>query len=151
MKFWSLISIHLTSFFAGYTNETPRDYHCNLGSDGRRRDADEKPELCRGTVEFVATKEYTVGDLLLDFDMVVWLNKFIDVELFEIYIPSLHTLISGMVGWVYWSRTVFKMNTKQRVIIHLREQRAFNCYLDLFWYLGKFARHLVLISIGNVC
>ncbi|RVW99549.1 Protein transport protein Sec24-like CEF [Vitis vinifera] len=28
------------------------------GPDGRRRDAEERPELCRGTVEFVASKEY---------------------------------------------------------------------------------------------
>jgi hypothetical protein len=33
---------------------------CNLGPDGRRRDADDRPELCRGTVEFVATKEFLV-------------------------------------------------------------------------------------------
>ncbi|KAM7272848.1 hypothetical protein ACFE04_027512 [Oxalis oulophora] len=46
----------------GFTDETPRDYHCNLGPDGRRRDADERPELCRGTVEFVATREYMVRD-----------------------------------------------------------------------------------------
>ncbi|XP_062173358.1 protein transport protein SEC24 C [Alnus glutinosa] len=46
----------------GYTDETPRDYHCNLGPDGKRRDANERPELCRGTVEFVATKEYMVRD-----------------------------------------------------------------------------------------
>jgi hypothetical protein len=47
-------------FLAGFTDETPRDYLCNLGPDGRRRDADERPELCRGTVEFVATKEFMV-------------------------------------------------------------------------------------------
>ncbi|KAH9301917.1 hypothetical protein KI387_013500 [Taxus chinensis] len=46
----------------GFSNETPREYHCNLGPDGRRRDAAERPELCRGTVEFVATKEYMVRD-----------------------------------------------------------------------------------------
>ncbi|WOL01376.1 protein transport protein Sec24-like [Canna indica] len=46
----------------GFTNETPRDYYCNLGPDGRRRDADERPELCRGTVEFIATREYMVRD-----------------------------------------------------------------------------------------
>ncbi|MFQ6642359.1 hypothetical protein Gotur_018337, partial [Gossypium turneri] len=46
----------------GFTDETPRDYHCNLGPDGRRRDADERPELCRGAVEFVASKEYMVRD-----------------------------------------------------------------------------------------
>jgi len=48
--------------FCGYTDETPSDYQCNLGPDGRRRDADERPELCRGTVEFVASKEYMVRD-----------------------------------------------------------------------------------------
>lgn len=51
----------LAVLVAGHTDETPRDYQCNLGPDGRRRDADERPELCRGTVEFVATKEYMVG------------------------------------------------------------------------------------------
>ncbi|MCH94387.1 protein transport protein SEC24-like, partial [Trifolium medium] len=45
-----------------FSDETPRDYHCNLGPDGRRRDADEKPELSRGTVEFVATKEFMVRE-----------------------------------------------------------------------------------------
>lgn len=54
---------------SGFTDETPRDYHCNLGPDGRRRDADERPELCRGTVEFVATKEYMVSAICyLDLD-----------------------------------------------------------------------------------
>lgn len=51
--------------FPGFTDETPRDYHCNLGPDGRRRDADERPELCRGTVEFVASKEYMVSALFV--------------------------------------------------------------------------------------
>jgi protein transport protein SEC24 len=35
---------------------------CNLGPDGRRRDADDRPELCRGTVEFIASKEFLVRD-----------------------------------------------------------------------------------------
>jgi len=46
----------------GFRNDTPRDYMCNLGLDGKRRDADDRPELCRGTVEFVATKEFLVRD-----------------------------------------------------------------------------------------
>ncbi|XP_076955406.1 protein transport protein SEC24 B-like [Bidens hawaiensis] len=48
--------------FCGFTDETPHEYQCNLGPDGRRRDADERPELCRGTVEFVATREFMVRD-----------------------------------------------------------------------------------------
>jgi len=36
-----------------------------LGPDGRRRDADMRPELARGTVEFVAPKEYMVYNSLL--------------------------------------------------------------------------------------
>lgn len=51
---------HFKCNFCGHTNDTPRDYQCNLGPDGRRRDADERPELCRGTVEFVASKGYMV-------------------------------------------------------------------------------------------
>ncbi|CAM6106579.1 unnamed protein product [Calypogeia fissa] len=51
-----------TCNLCGFTNETPRDYHCNLGPDGRRRDADQRPELSKGAVEFVASKEYLVRD-----------------------------------------------------------------------------------------
>ena len=43
-----------------HVSEVPRDYFCNLGVDGRRRDWLERPELCRGTVEFVAPAEYSV-------------------------------------------------------------------------------------------
>uniref|UniRef100_A0A6N2MHX3 Uncharacterized protein n=1 Tax=Salix viminalis TaxID=40686 RepID=A0A6N2MHX3_SALVM len=62
------------SFVKGYINPltfeddssvtfvTPSDYQCNLGPDGRRRDADERPKLCRGTVKFVASKEYIHGE-----------------------------------------------------------------------------------------
>ncbi|XVF31201.1 hypothetical protein REPUB_Repub16aG0125100 [Reevesia pubescens] len=48
--------------FCGFIDYTPHEYLCNLGPDGRRRDADERPELCKGTVEFVATKEYMMRD-----------------------------------------------------------------------------------------
>ena len=44
----------------GHMNEVPRDYFCNTGADGRRRDWSERPELCRGTVEFAAPAEYMV-------------------------------------------------------------------------------------------
>uniref|UniRef100_A0A7S0RS66 COP-II coat subunit n=1 Tax=Chlamydomonas leiostraca TaxID=1034604 RepID=A0A7S0RS66_9CHLO len=41
-------------------NEIPVEYFANLDNDGRRRDADERPELCGGTVEYVAPAEYMV-------------------------------------------------------------------------------------------
>nr|CAB3489788.1 unnamed protein product [Digitaria exilis] len=53
---------HFICNLCGFRNDTPREYMCNLGPDGRRRDADDRPELCRGTVEFVATKEFLVRD-----------------------------------------------------------------------------------------
>jgi protein transport protein SEC24 len=46
----------------GFSNDTPREYLCNLGPDGRRRDANDRPELSRGTVEFVASKEFLVRE-----------------------------------------------------------------------------------------
>lgn len=36
----------------------PEFYFSPLEVNGRRHDASSRPELCRGTVEFVATKEY---------------------------------------------------------------------------------------------
>ena len=51
----------MIALLSAHTNDTPHDYVCNLGPDGRRRDADERPELSRGSVEFVAPKEYMVG------------------------------------------------------------------------------------------
>lgn len=44
----------------GSANETPREYFCHLGGDGRRRDWLERPELRFGTVEFVANSTYMV-------------------------------------------------------------------------------------------
>lgn len=47
--------------FCNQSTPTPPDYYCHLGPDGRRRDAMERPELCRGTVEILASKEYMVS------------------------------------------------------------------------------------------
>lgn len=46
--------------FCGNVSDVPPDYFCHLGADGQRRDKYERPELCKGTVELVATKEYMV-------------------------------------------------------------------------------------------
>lgn len=47
--------------FCGSTTQTPPDYVAHVGPDGRRRDADERPELSRGSVEFVAPPQFMVG------------------------------------------------------------------------------------------
>ena len=39
-------------------NDVPVDYYCALDANGQRRDKFERPELCQGTVEYVATAEY---------------------------------------------------------------------------------------------
>jgi len=50
-----------TCNFCGAVTATPNEYAENVGPDGRRRDADQRPELCRGSVEFAAPQEFMVG------------------------------------------------------------------------------------------
>lgn len=45
-------------------NDIPMEYFCNLDANGRRKDADERPELCCGTVEYIAPAEYMVRRML---------------------------------------------------------------------------------------
>lgn len=41
-------------------NETPRDYYCSVDQNGRRRDIQERAELCRGSVDYIVPEAYTV-------------------------------------------------------------------------------------------
>ncbi|KAJ4828063.1 hypothetical protein Tsubulata_020834 [Turnera subulata] len=52
--------IHQGSHFArnGFISDTLEYYYCNLGPDGMRYDASERPELCKGAVDCVATEEF---------------------------------------------------------------------------------------------
>lgn len=51
--------------FCGSATQTPPDYIANVGPDGRRRDADERTELSKGSVEFVAPQQFMVGPFSL--------------------------------------------------------------------------------------
>ncbi|KAK3290704.1 uncharacterized protein B0H64DRAFT_368140 [Chaetomium fimeti] len=42
----------------GYANDTPSEYFCATSPQGVRVDRDQRPELTRGTVDFVVPKEY---------------------------------------------------------------------------------------------
>jgi hypothetical protein len=44
----------------GMVNDVPTSYFCHLDSNGFRRDRDQRPELCNGSVELVAPAEYMV-------------------------------------------------------------------------------------------
>lgn len=46
--------------FCSHSNMTPPSYVCALNHDGTRLDKYDRPELCCGSVEFIATKEYMV-------------------------------------------------------------------------------------------
>lgn len=50
-----------TCNFCSAVTQTPLDYIENIGPDGRRRDALERPELSKGSVEFVAPEEFQVA------------------------------------------------------------------------------------------
>jgi protein transport protein SEC24 len=43
-----------------HLNEVPVEYFCSLDASGRRRDWAERPELCTGSVEYIAPAEYMV-------------------------------------------------------------------------------------------
>eukprot|EP01083_Nonionella_stella_P211212 763908_1 len=42
-------------------NDVPHHYICNLDANGKRRDCLQRRELCRGSVEFKASKEYILS------------------------------------------------------------------------------------------
>lgn len=44
--------------FCHTKNDVPQQYKCNLDANGLRRDRADRAELCRGTVEFVAGKDF---------------------------------------------------------------------------------------------
>ena len=46
----------------GFVNDVPQWFFCNLGPGGYRTDLWERPELCHGSVEFAATKVYSVRE-----------------------------------------------------------------------------------------
>lgn len=48
-----------TCNFCSAVSAVPPEYQENIGIDGRRRDADERPELCRGSVEFIAPPSFS--------------------------------------------------------------------------------------------
>merc|ERR1719331_1164206 len=39
--------------------DIPQEYYCSLNEQGQRRDQAEKPELLRGTVDYVAPSDYS--------------------------------------------------------------------------------------------
>jgi hypothetical protein len=41
-------------------NDVPSSYFSHLDANGRRRDRDQRPELCKSSVEFVAPGDYMV-------------------------------------------------------------------------------------------
>jgi len=53
-----------TCNFCGFGSEVPGPYFCNLDHTGRRMDLIDRPELTRGTVEYVAPKVYCARDPL---------------------------------------------------------------------------------------
>jgi protein transport protein SEC24 len=57
---WSDSGRRFTCNICQMVNETPNDFYCSLDASGRRLDADQRPELCSGSVEYVAPAEYMV-------------------------------------------------------------------------------------------
>ena len=45
-----------------FMNETKSEYYCHLDANNNRKDKDNRPELCKGSVEWAAPTEYQVRD-----------------------------------------------------------------------------------------
>lgn len=45
--------------FCGHRFEVPSEYFCTTDDKGRRRDTDDRPELLRGTVDYIAPSDYS--------------------------------------------------------------------------------------------
>jgi len=45
--------------FCGHRFEVPSEYYCPVDDKGRRRDKDDRPELLRGTVDYIAPSDYS--------------------------------------------------------------------------------------------
>ena len=58
----------------GMQNDVPSTYFSHLDNNGQRRDRDQRPELSRASVEFVAPGDYMVCCLLIVccFDLTFW-------------------------------------------------------------------------------
>lgn len=50
--------------FCQCVNDVPESYFCHLDHTGRRRDIEQRPELTSGSVEFVATSQYSSRDVI---------------------------------------------------------------------------------------
>ena len=54
-----------TCNMCGHLNETRRDYRCEIDHTGYRGDQHDRPELCKGVIDFVAPQEYQVHETRL--------------------------------------------------------------------------------------
>lgn len=52
--------VNIDNMYIYCSISVPGDYFCALDASGRRYDMDQRPELSRGSVEFVAPTEYMV-------------------------------------------------------------------------------------------
>ena len=85
--------------FCGTLNVTPHDYVENVGPDGRRRDADTRPELSCGTYEFVAGPSFQVDSQ----EAHGYVREY-NTAIILMSLAALHALMSALRCWSIVSR-----------------------------------------------
>ena len=56
-------------------NEIPVEYFSQLDHNGVRLDLEQRPELCGGSVEYLAPQEYMVCPFILALSVTIWIQS----------------------------------------------------------------------------
>lgn len=88
---WEANGRRWTCNLCGFSQATPDTYYSNLDETGKRADRYEKPELCKGAVEYIAPAEYMVRPPQPPVFMFV-----IDVSASAVQTGMLHAVVEGI-------------------------------------------------------
>jgi len=88
---WEANGRRWTCNLCGFSQATPDTYYSNLDETGKRADRYQKPELCKGAVEYIAPSEYMVRPPQPPVFMFV-----IDVSASAVQTGMLHAVVEGI-------------------------------------------------------
>ncbi|EIE80858.1 hypothetical protein RO3G_05563 [Rhizopus delemar RA 99-880] len=110
-----------------YSNEVPSWYFANVDMSGRRIDANERPELRYGSVEFEVPKEYYSTRQPVPLNYVFAL----DVSVLAIQTGMLQAVCEGLKAALYDEQGNAKLNNRIGIITFDKDVQFFNLHASL--------------------